>query len=296
MIYPAPRPVSYYPLETADSYVRRLCTANHMDLAPVKQALHEGCVHMRTHDRTETLVQRCEQLGGLAAGTIAREDDSTGLTPRPNCHQCDRTDRPRWMCVQCAQGQQVEQVRHHRTTICLKHRRWAGPGTAPHHHVRVDHPELIHAERTFRRHALGRCATNVIAARTIAADWALHTDPGCVARRRETLRLHHVPDDIEAEVVSYPEAVALMTVFADSTWLQDLLHTTRAHDTIRAAVTERIAAVIPEHPDHAAAVVMRELRPAIARYFHTHGAYRRYSHYPDNPAIPVWHHDVEITI
>ncbi|MBA5846872.1 hypothetical protein [Gordonia amicalis] len=160
----------------------------------------------------------------------------------------------------------------------------------------MDHPDLIAAERTFRHLELGRCPTNVIAARTIAADWATHTAPHGVAQRLGALSIGHLPDDVQDEILTYPEAVSLMALFADGTWLHELLRTTRGYHDIRAAIAERIATVIPEHPGHVTAMVMREIRPAIARYFHTHGAYRRYYDHPGNPAIPVWHHDVELTI
>lgn len=297
MITPVITHVPYYPLETADSYLRRLARANHMDPDLVRRALVQASWRVTETERREISVTRLEQVAGLPLGTITRADDSsTSVPPQRNCHHCAISDRTRWMCLQCAKGQRVQQVRHHQMTICLKHRRWTGPGTTPRQHVRVDHPDLIRAEGDFRQHHFGRCPTNVAAVTAITADWALHTNPGTVARRVDALPIGHLPDDLRATISTYPESVALMSLFDDSTWLHHTLQNTRSYNDIHRSVLDKVGAVIDEHPEHIAARVMREIKPAIARYFYTEGVYHRYRDYPENDPIPVWHHDVDITI
>lgn len=297
MIAPVPNPISYYPLETASSYLRRLCAANFLDVGLTSRALARCDAHTPAAQRAEIITRNLEHLGALSPGTITRDDDAaTAFAVQPRCFECDRIDRPRWLCLQCAQGQTVEQVRHNLSTICLRHHRWAGPGTPPHHHVRIQDPALLAAERRFQQYELGRCATNVITARQIAADWALHTDPKILIRRRTNLHIAHLREDLQGEILTYPEAVGLMDLFADGTWLRTILEDTRAFMDIQAVVDERLTGVIPEHRHHATSLVMRALKPVIARYFHTHGPYRRYNDCPTNPPIPVWHHDLVLNL
>lgn len=297
MILSVPNPVSYYPLEKWSSYLRRLCTANHMDYDLTLRALRQGCLLMGKHDRDEIVTERCEAIGGLAPGAIARADDPKTTRPAPRgCYQCEREKRPRWLCLQCAQGETVEQIAHNQTTLCLRHRRWTAPGVPPTLHVRVDHPDMIRAERNYRSAMLGTCPTNVHIARRIAADWASHCDPKVVERRRRALTRRQLPDQLIDEIHSYPEAVTIMTLFADSSWITDILVAPHSYTDIRDAVTQRLRRKIPEHPDHIAALVMHELRPAIARYYYRHGPYRHHAERGKPIEIPIWHHDIEFDI
>ncbi|MFM9378080.1 hypothetical protein [Gordonia sp. VNK21] len=298
MILQVANPIAYYPLETAGSYLRRLCATNHLDPVTTHAALHYQIRGRPPREQAQIATDRLETLAGLAPGTITRTDDAaTAMQPQRRCYECDRNDRPRWQCLQCAQGQIVEQVRHHRHTICLRHRRWTGPGTPPLRHVRVDLPALITAEQHFRHQRLGLCPTNVIAARSVAARWALGAAPAIVAERRAQLpHITVLPEDIQTEIVTYPEAVGVMAIFADGAWLRDILAQTHAYAAILEAVTNKIQDFIPQHTEHPAALIMKELKPVIARYFHTHGPYRHYNDYEQNPPLPVWHHDIDLTL
>ena len=297
MLFPVSNPISYYPLETSDSFMRRLSLANHMDFDTTRRAVTQGYGQIPRDALPDVVAARLETLGNLTPGTITRRATAPkALATQAGCHECERVNQPRWLCLQCAKGQIVAQLRHYESMVCLRHRRWTAPGTPATSHVQVDHPDIVAAERVFRDQHLGQCPTNVIVAQKIASDWAGHTDPRIVAERRPELRTTHLPEAIQDAIVTYPEAVALMVVFADSSWLNEVLHHTHAYDDIRAAVDEHVRDALPERPNRAAAMVMRELKPAIARHFHTRGPYRRYHNYPDNPAIPIWHHDVEFTL
>lgn len=297
MLFPVSNPISYYPLETSESFMRRLCAANHLDLDTTRRAVTQGYAKIPRGTLADVVAKRLETLGSLAPATITRRaEEPKALATQAGCHECERVNQPRWLCLQCAQGQTVAQVRHYESMVCLRHRRWTAPGTPPTSHVQVDHPDIVAAERVFRSQRLGQCPTNVIVAQKIASDWAGHTDPRIVAERRPELQITHLPDAIQDAIVTYPEAVAFMVVFADSSWLSEVLHQTRAYKDIRAVVDEHVRDALPEHPDRAAAMVMREIKPAIARHFHTRGPYRRYHDYPDNPAIPIWHHDVDFAL
>lgn len=295
MIQPVANPISYYPLEKPESYLRRLCAANHLDLKTTLAALHDRTREKNAVGRRTVMIERLEDLAALPNGTIASTDDpATAPEMQHRCYECARIDRPRWMCLQCAQGQTVEQIRHHRTTLCLKHRRWAGPGTLPHQHIRIDLPEITAAERTFRARNLGHCPTNAIAARRITTHWALRTEPRVVAERRTLTRRNACPESILIEALSYPEAVGLMGLFADGGWLREILDNTRRFSDIQEHVVEQVKQSIPESQCHVATLVMTELKPVIARYFYTSGPYRDYGSYPENPPLPVWHHDINL--
>ena len=82
MIHRVPNPISYYPLETAESFCRRLCSANHMDPDTVRRALVHGQWTVSAAERQTAKVSRLEAMAGVAPGTIARSDDSTSVTQR----------------------------------------------------------------------------------------------------------------------------------------------------------------------------------------------------------------------
>ncbi|MFF0710974.1 MULTISPECIES: hypothetical protein [Gordonia] len=267
-----------------------------MDLDTTRRAVTQGYGTIPRDLLPEVVAERLEVLGHLAPGTISTCDESPNLAMQIGCQECRRSNQPRWLCLQCAHGETVLQRRHYETMVCLRHRRWTAPGTPPEWHTRIDHPDLITAEQNFESHHLGHCPTNVLAAQEIASDWGRHIDPRIVACRRQALPIGHLPDRIQDAIITFPEAVAIMMVFANSAWLDRILQETSAHADIRAAVDQRIRNALPERPERAVAMVMRKIKPAIAHYFHTQGPYRRYHDYPANRAIPIWHHDVDFAL
>ncbi|MCY7287297.1 MAG: hypothetical protein LH624_03350, partial [Cryobacterium sp.] len=140
--------------ETADSYTRRLLTANtdttdhqtyliSLATASKKAAERERAWRdiMVTKTKRDTL-----HLDPHETAWLTHQDGTS-------CEHCATLLSRRWMCTLCAGGEHIHQHPHFDALVCLQHRRWVGLDTPPaeQHQISDDHLEAALTFRKLRR-------------------------------------------------------------------------------------------------------------------------------------------------
>ncbi len=143
-----PRPMQY---ETPESYLRRLCEANVIDMEYVL-----SCARRR---RTVTkyageLGRVIEELGGPPPTHFESDFIRSMGRPTTISHAFSPNPTTRQGCAKCCSGLPFETYNHHRYMTCLKHYRWLGIN---HSDPPRDVPRTIHkVERHMRKTVYAR--------------------------------------------------------------------------------------------------------------------------------------------
>lgn len=135
-------------LETPDSYLARLCSANAIDVGYIQRL---ATARRRYSGRPDELGIVIAELGGPAPEHFRREHarafnagESTfdGAFATTSAHS-----RPG--CQRCAAGNPVQTYDHRRFMICLRHNRWIGH--RPSEQRQLEEHHLRGVEKRFRR-------------------------------------------------------------------------------------------------------------------------------------------------
>ncbi|WP_329081381.1 TniQ family protein [Streptosporangium sp. NBC_01469] len=226
---PLPRTVAPFPNETLTSYLNRLSRANRLDDRALRSYLAES-----HRESANVPVERLAALSGIPARTLryaivelcsADELDILGRSAATvnntmACWQCTLT-RGHREAVWCWQ--------RYEEAVCLRHRRWTGPGTIRSGSSQPDltyQPEILQAakrhRRLIRRHGKKRVDYAYREAETICTQWhkRFSHDDGFSRRmtifhgEKEVFRRH----DPTIYAATYPQVIALTRILASPYW------------------------------------------------------------------------------
>lgn len=149
-----PFPVRPRHRETLDSYSRRVLTANFESDAHRNQ-------HLREYTALNPFIVTQDAWLRILETKTGRNLDGLNDLATPvhvdgaSCYDCLAGMNVRYLCTLCAHGEVVVQHPHFEQNVCIKHRRWVGPGAEPATQQTSD--DLVTAElifRKLRRHGL----------------------------------------------------------------------------------------------------------------------------------------------
>lgn len=232
VLRPLPRTVKPYPAETIASYLARLAHANRLNTDVLRFYITGN------HRRTPPFpLGRLATVTGLPASTLryALPDLGFGYGPLDQEHyngaglpQRKADDgSPCHRCV-LARGiaQPVRCWKRPEDVVCLRHRRWIGPGAETGQPDLSAHPDILQAHkrhlRLVRRFGRDTVAFEFAVADSICRHW--HGQHQHDARFRDRMLVFHGPgwqaSPASATVAAaiYPQAVALTRLLASPHW------------------------------------------------------------------------------
>jgi hypothetical protein len=229
--------------ETIGSYLNRLADANHLTIGYLSSLIGPSRQHRRVDNRvgywTPDGLSRLAVLTGRSPSTLIRAMPSLGLIGdpvrrlplsateevveprrRPACRLC--------MARRHIRGLVVRSTPHHEG-VCHRHHRWL-LGDEQHDLTRL--PEVLRANlrhrRIVRRGTHPSTALAYIDARDRLNRWFTSDSGGeslrqCWKRRLDVLGEDpfgdpHRPSEARIELVTYPEAVVLASLFSSAHW------------------------------------------------------------------------------
>lgn len=146
---PLPVRVRPVPFETVQSYLERLGIANFMPEGRWRNGLK--AIGRRSAEGKDAVVRAAEAMGGLREGHFALENAALPTHPGGDvCEKCTTGLEDRFGCLRCTGGEVASQLNHDGPRVCERHRRWIGPGTAPHEQHSVGRAVLL-ADRKYQR-------------------------------------------------------------------------------------------------------------------------------------------------
>lgn len=206
--------------ETAESYGRRLCGS-----VLGQPSLFESVARALKPVGTGHGSARASSLASLVEGWAGVQEGYFDDLVRAAQPIEEMPYRPRWLCRRCAAPFDAEQVPHDRENLCLTHRVWTGPGTAPETQLPFrNEPQLLNAERRFRRLSRAGRSNAYISQRA----WEMVRDNATLTsgvqwapRLTRFMARTGATWEVDGRAALYPETVAVIEVLSDQ---EALLH------------------------------------------------------------------------
>lgn len=196
-------------LETIDSYLRRLASANGDTIHHINWWARNLSEDNRRYPTVEMLA-----LVAQTKGTPAEHAAPPLALHDGGCEHCIRHLGARHGCRRCGHEATVEQIPHLGRNVCRKHKLWIGPDTQPDQQTAVGAAQIV-ADRTFTRLArTGRAdPTTTVELRTMLRRWR---------NRKGDTR-----PDAQVDAAEYPNLVRLLQLITDQRFQQHMFDPAR---------------------------------------------------------------------
>ncbi|WP_166879118.1 zinc-ribbon domain-containing protein [Salinibacterium sp. ZJ450] len=229
-----------------------MMTANH-DTAVHKRYLlklaAESDPDVPVRDRWRLIIER---KSGLADGHFTRASHSN-LKHRDgtSCPHCVIGLPNRFMCIECAAGQVIEQYPHMDSNVCLDHRRWVGLNTSPDEQAIVGSAEVA-AELEYRR----LCAEGVMTA-------PLFLELSYMLREHFESHEHRAAERASDDVAIYPAMMQIAATLSELDFMRQLFDPTQTFADGYRMLLSSVERIVHEPSQDLAWAIWLYLRPTF---------------------------------